>query len=190
MKDLLLVGRDRPWWARQSCAWRLADSRVAKVVAVDAETSAAAAPAWKIPWWISNDLPADRAWWQCGRSDLHPWAPPCAGRFARRLPQSRRGEYPLTVARCCTSTGCRALLSILSIGANPKARALLYAGEKGKWSRDSSPGGFPISHPGGVLPVIFGPAPPRVARGKARTIRMFPYLAGRFCPPLPCGPSR
>jgi uncharacterized protein YbjT (DUF2867 family) len=167
MKDLLLVGATG-LVGQAVLRLALADSRVAKVVAVTRKPLPPQ-PRLENPLVDFDDLPADAPWWHVDGAicTLGTTMRQAGSHIAFRKVDV---EYPLTVAKLLYQHGAQSFAFNSSIGANPKARAF-YMRVKGEVEQRLIAGGFPsltLVRPSGIL----GPRHPSRA-WDARTIRMF-----------------
>ena len=170
MKDLLLVGATG-LVGQAVLHQALADSRVAKVVAITRKPLPPQ-PRLENPLVDFDALPADAPWWQVdgGICTLGTTMRQAGSHIAFRKVDV---EYPLAVAKLLYDHGAQSFAFNSSIGANPKARAF-YMRVKGEVEQRLIAGGFAsltLVRPSGIL----GPRKPNRV-WEARTIRMFHTL--------------
>jgi uncharacterized protein YbjT (DUF2867 family) len=170
MTDLLLVGASG-LVGQSVLRQALADSRVAKVVAVT-RNPLPPHPGLENPLVDFEALPADAPWWQvhAGICTLGTTMRQAGSHVAFRKVDV---DYPLAVARLLREHGAQSFAFNSSIGANPKARAF-YTRVKGEVEQRLIACGFPsltLVRPSGIL----GPRKPHRA-WEARTIRVFHTL--------------
>jgi len=170
MTDLLLVGASG-LVGQSVLRQALADSRVAKVVAVTRKPLPPH-PGLENPLVDFEALPADAPWWQvhAGICTLGTTMRQAGSHVAFRKVDV---DYPLAVARLLREHGAQSFAFNSSIGADPKARAF-YTRVKGEVEQRLIACGFPsltLVRPSGIL----GPRKPHRA-WEARTIRVFHTL--------------
>jgi uncharacterized protein YbjT (DUF2867 family) len=170
MTDLLLVGASG-LVGQSVLRQALADSRVAKIVAVT-RNPLPPHPRLENPLVDFDALPADAPWWQvhAGICTLGTTMRQAGSHLAFRKVDV---DYPLAVAKRLREHGAQSFAFNSSIGANPKARAF-YMRVKGEVEQRLIACGFPsltLVRPSGIL----GPRKPHRA-WEARTIKVFHTL--------------
>jgi uncharacterized protein YbjT (DUF2867 family) len=170
MTDLLLVGATG-LVGQAVLRQALADSRVAKVIAVT-RRPLPPQPGLENPLVDFDALPEQATWWKvnAGICTLGTTMRQAGSHIAFRKVDV---DYPLAVARLLRQHGAQSFAFNSSIGANPNARAF-YMRVKGEVEQKLKAYGFPsltLVRPSGIL----GPRQPHRA-WEARTIRVFHSL--------------